>query len=212
MDTPLDGARHGLSRFGRGAVNWLVEAALDIGPRLPVRDRTTLQAHHPGMSNDEIAAALVRTAARATAAVGAAGGALAAAEFLAPPSLVGIPVQLATETLAFVTIELKLVAELHAVYGVTVPGSARDRATAYALAWARRRTAEGLAVGGLGHAARRELQHRMLRRLGRTSLTMAPMLAGAVAGAALNARETQKLGERMVKDLRRRSHLALASR
>src|SRR5204862_2947652 len=133
LDTPLDGARHGLSRFGRGAVNWLVEAALDIGPRLPVRDRTTLQAHHPGMSNDEIAAALVRTAARATAAVGAAGGALAAAEFLAPPSLVGIPVQLATETLAFVTIELKLVAELHAVYGVTVPGPARARATAYAL-------------------------------------------------------------------------------
>lgn len=212
METPLDEARQGLSRFGRGAVNWLVEASLDVGPRIPVRDRATLQAHHPGESDDEIAAALVRMAARATAAVGAAGGAVAAAEFLAPPMLLGIPAQLAVETLAFVTIELKLVAELHAVYGITVPGSARERATAYALAWARRRAAEGVGIGGLGYAARRELQKRMLRRLGRTSLTMAPMLAGAVAGAALNARETQKLGERMIKELRRRSHLAIAGR
>lgn len=203
----------GLSQYGRAAVNWLVDAAIDLGPRLPVRDRVTLQAHHPGLSDDELAAALVRTAARATAAVGAAGGALAAAEFLAPPTLVGIPAQLVTETLAFVTIELKLVAELHAVYGVSVPGSARERGTAYLLAWARRRAAEGLAVGGVGYAARRELQNRMLRRLGRASITLAPMLAGALAGAALNTRETQKLGERMIKDLRRRrSHLALPGR
>jgi hypothetical protein len=208
LQTPIEG----LGRFGRGVVNTLVDAALDVGPRIPVRDRVTLQAHHPGLSDDELAAALVRVAARATATVGAAGGALAAAEFLAPPTLLGIPVQLATETLAFVTIELKLVAELHAVYGMAVPGSSRERATAYALAWARRRAAEGIGIGGLGYAARRELQKRMLHRLGRASVTMAPMLAGALAGAALNARETQKLGERMIKDLRRRSHLALAPR
>ena len=210
--TPGDPASPGatLGKFGRGAVNWLVEAALDVGPRLPVRDRATLRAHHPGLSDDEIAATLIRTAARATAAVGAAGGALAAAEFAAPPTLLGAPVQLVTETLAVVTIELKLVAELHATFGVTVPGNARERGAAYAVAWARRRGAEGLGMSGIGQAARRELQSRMLKRLGRTSVTMAPLLAGAAAGAALNMRETNKLGERISKDLRKRSFLSIS--
>jgi hypothetical protein len=129
---------------------------------------------------------------------------LAAAEFLAPPTLLGAPVQLVTETLAIVTVELKLVAELHAVYGVAVQGPARDRATAYALSWARRRGAHGFGTAGLGQAARRELQSRLLKRLGRTSMTMAPMFAGAAAGALLNSRETHRLGERLIKDLRRR--------
>ncbi len=197
--------RPSLGRFGRGAVNWLVEAALDVGTKLPVRDRDTLHAHHPWLSDDAIAESLIRTAARSTAAIGAAGGALAAAEFVAPPTLLGAPVQLVTETLAVVTIELKLVAELHNLHGITVPGSPRERATAYAIAWARRRGADSLGITGLGQAARRELQNRMLRRLGRTSATMAPMLAGAAAGAALNARETHKLGEKLTKDLRKRS-------
>ena len=153
---------------------------------------------------------LIRGAARATAGIGAAGGALAAAEFAAPPTLLGAPVQLVTETLAVVTIELKLVAELHAIYGVNVPGSARERGTAYALAWARRRGVEGLGMSSLGQAARRELQHRMLRRLGRTTVTMAPMMAGAAAGAALNLRETNKLGDRLTKDLRKRSLLSIS--
>jgi hypothetical protein len=204
------GAQATLGRFGRGAVNWLVEATLDVAPRLPVRDRATLRAHHPGSTDEDIALSLIRTATRGTAAVGAAGGALAAAEFAAPPTLLGAPVQLVSETLAIVTIELKLVAELHALYGVTVPGTVRDRATAYVIAWARRRGVDGLGVSSLGQAARRELQARMLRRLGRTTVTMAPMLAGAAAGAALNARETHRLGERLAKDLRRRTYLPLS--
>jgi hypothetical protein len=202
----------GLGRFGRGAVNWLVDRTLDMAPRLPVRDRTTLRSHHSGLTDDEIADRLVTTAARATASVGALGGALAAVEFAAPPMLLGAPLQLATETLAVVAIELKLVAELHAIYGVTVEGSAPDRASAYALAWARRRGAEGLGTAGLGRAARRELQNRMLRRLGRTSVTMTPLLAGAAAGSMLNARGTNRLGDRLRKDLRRRSARALVSR
>jgi hypothetical protein len=199
-----------LGRFGRGAVNWLVEAALDIGPRLPVRDRATLRAHHPWLSDDAIAESLVRTAARVTATIGAAGGAVAAAEFIAPPTLLGAPVQLVTETLAIVAVELKLVAELHALYGAEVAGTARQRATAYAIAWSRRRGAESLGITGLGQATRRELQNRMLRRLGRTSVSMAPMLAGAAAAAALNARETNKLGQRLTKDLRKRSFLSVS--
>ena len=71
--------------------------------------------HYGGLSGDELADALVRQASRATAGVGAAGGALAAVQHAAPPSLVVAPVQLAAETVAVVVTELKLVAELHVV-------------------------------------------------------------------------------------------------
>jgi hypothetical protein len=55
----------------------------------------------------------------------------------------------------------------------------------------------------LGTAARQQLRMRVLRRLGRNVTTMAPFLAGAVAGAELNRRETRKLGDALCKDLRR---------
>jgi hypothetical protein len=202
--SPADSAAR-LGRFGRGAVNYLVEATLDVAPKIPVRDRRTLRAHHPWLSDDRIAEQLIRTAARTTAGIGAAGGALAAAEFVAPPTLLGAPAQVVVETLAVVTVELKLVAELHNLYGITTPGGARERAAALSLAWARRRAVDGLGITGIGHAARRELQNRLLRRLGRSSVTLAPMLAGAAAGAVLNSRETNKLGEKLVNDLRRRA-------
>ena len=42
-----------------------------------------------------------------------------------------MPVEVATETLALVGIELKMIAELHEVYGLRAPGSAIERTTAY---------------------------------------------------------------------------------
>jgi uncharacterized protein YceH (UPF0502 family) len=53
-------------------------------------------------------------------------------------------------------------------------------------------------------AARRELRQRLLRRAGRNVSTVMPFLAGAVAGAALNQRETKKFSERVLTDLRPR--------
>jgi len=54
-------------------------------------------------------------------------------------------------------------------------------------------------------AGRQQLRGRVLRRLGRNVTTLTPFLAGAVAGAELNRRETAKLGAALVKDLRGRS-------
>lgn len=187
---------------------WLADLVLDVAPHVPVRDLPTLRAHFDGLSGDALAESLIATASRATAAVGAAGGALASVEFLAPPTLLSAPVQIAAETLVVVAVEIKLVAELHEVYGRGPAGTTAQRAAAYVRSWARRRGIDPFAAGqGLGPvvagAARRELRQRLLMRAGRNVSTLAPFLAGALAGAELNRRETRKLGERVTRDLRR---------
>jgi len=199
-------------RAGLGAVTggrWLADLLVELAPHLPARDLATLREHHEGRSGDELAAALIQSASRASAAVGAAGGILAAVEFAAPPALLSTPVQLAAETLAVVAIEVKLIAELHEAYGVAVPGTGGQRATAYVTAWANGRgvdiTAPGTLGTALGTAARRELRRRMMRRVGRNVTTLAPFLAGAAAGAELNRRATRSLGEAVLHDLRSRS-------
>lgn len=200
-----------LTRSGRIGGKWLVDTTLDLAPRVPIRDLPTLQSHHPGLGRDELADTLIAAAAKSTAGIGAAGGAIAAVEYAAPPTLLGAPLQVVAETLAVVAVELKLVAELHAVYGVPIAGTPRQRATAYTLAWARRRGAEAVGVAGLGRAARKELQNRLLRRVGRSAFTVAPFLAGAAAGAILNARETNRVGQRLRDDLRKK-HVTVTRR
>ncbi len=132
-DGDLDGRERGrllahLTRLIAGGVRaagaraamsgrYLTDLVTQVAPSVVVRDLATLRADHGGLSGDELADALVRQAARATAGVGAAGGALAAVQHAAPPSLVVAPVQLAAETVAVVVTELKLVAELHVAYG-----------------------------------------------------------------------------------------------
>jgi hypothetical protein len=210
-----DAAVSSMRRAGAGAVGggrWLAETTLDVVPHLPVRGLDTLVEHHHGLTGDALAAELVRNAARATATVGAATGALAAAEGFAPPAWLTIPVELILETLAVAAIEMKLVAELHETYGQPVPGQGRERALILARSWAERRgiTATTFMSGGglsevLGRGTRNEimriLQRRMLRRTVRNTATFVPFLIGAVAGAELNRRATTAVGTAIVRDL-----------
>ena len=186
----------------------LADAVAELAPQVPVRDLTTLRAHHDGLRGDALAEALVTTASRTTAGIGAAGGALAAAQLAAPPSLLVSPLQVAAETLAVVLVELKLVAELHVVHGAAPPGTPAQQAARYLQAWTGRRGLEegvppGLQVV-LQTAARQQLRRRLVKRFGRNLSTLAPFLAGAVAGAELNRRETRSLGEAVRTDLRGR--------
>ena len=188
---------------------WLAELITDLAPHVPVRDLLTLRQHHEGRSGDQLAESLIGSAARSTAAVGAAGGALSALDIAAPPLLLTAPVQLVAETLAVIAIELKLVAELHVAYGQSPVGTRSQVATAYVSSWAGKHgidVSEGAPslLYVLSTAGRQQLRGRVLRRLGRNVTTLTPFLAGAVAGAELNRRETRKLGTALVKDLRRR--------
>lgn len=196
---------------GRASVlggSWLADLLVDTIPRIPVRDISTLRAQHPGLGADDLAQALIAGAAKATGAVGAAGGALAAASFAAPPTVLTFPVQLAAETLLVAAIEVKLVAELHEVYGAAVTGSAPARAHAYLSAWTNRRGIDPFSPGSmtlsLGFAAKRGLRKRVVRRAGRNLSTLGPMMSGALAGSVVNHRETRRVGEQVRDDLRQR--------
>jgi hypothetical protein len=185
---------------------WLTDTVADMAPHVPVRDYLTLRDHYKGLSGNDLAQALIDNAAKASGAVGAAGGVLASLEFTAPPTLLTTPVQIAAETLAVVAIELKLVAELHEVYRRPAVGTPAVRTAAYLGAWTRRRGLDSFNPGeGLGGvvtaASRRELRRRVIRRAGGNATTMMPLFAGAVAGASLNSRETKRLGESIAKDL-----------
>ncbi len=201
-----------LVRSGRGAgrpARWLADALLDLAPRLTVRDYDTLQRAHPGLDREELADALVATAAKLTSAIGAAGGAVAAVEWVAPPALLSVPVQLAAETLAVAAIETRLLGELHEVYGEVPAAAGARRMIAYVGAWAQRRGVDPLDGGSLGAvlggAAKRQLRHRLIGRLGRNLTTLGPLLTGAAAGSLINGRETRNLAAKVRQDLRRRT-------
>jgi hypothetical protein len=185
---------------------------LDTAPRIPIRDQRTLESHHEGLTGATLAEALITTASRASAGVGAAAGALMSAEELSPPTWLAIPLELVVETLAVAAVELKLVAELHEAYGRPVPGSSSERSMAVVRAWAERRgvtpavlTRRGGLADVLGRGTRNELlrlvRRRMVARMGRNLSSLAPLFAGVVAGAEVNRRATRALGEAVVRDL-----------
>jgi hypothetical protein len=191
---------------------WLAGVLVDVAPRIPVRDLGTLRRQHGGLEGAELADELVRSASRTSAAIGATAGAAVSAGQLAPPAWILMPFELAVETVAVAVVELKLVAELHEVFERPVQGSASDRTVLLVKAWAERRgvsprtlaTPGGLA-DAFGRGTRNELikvvRRRLLARLGRNLSTLAPLLAGAVAGAEVNRRATRSLGEAVVRDL-----------
>ena len=186
----------------RSGGRWLTAEVLAMAPRLPVRDQQRLRAQFPGLGPEELADALILRAARASAVVGAGAG---AAMVLPLPSA---PVEVAVETLALVGIEIKLVAELHEVFGMRAAGSAPERMLAYVAAWAHRRGV-ALAPAGLvvvaGSPLHRLVQRRLIARATRSATSLGPLLTGSIAGAALNRRETRRLGGDVREDLRRRS-------
>jgi len=196
------GVRAARQRAGTGT-GWFTAQVVAMAPRLRVRNGAMLRAQFHGKNTEDIAAALIVGASRASGAVGAAVGAWAAL-----PALPAFPVELVTETLALVGIELKLIAELHEVYGMAPPGNAADRATAYIGAWTHRRGVLA-APGGLiliaGSPLGRRLRLRLAARTGRSAFSLAPLFTGAAAGALLNSRETRRLGLDVRADLRRRA-------
>ena len=125
---------------------------------------------------------LIDRAARAAAAVGGTTGAWAAL-----PVLPAFPAEIAAETLAIVGIEVKLVAELHEVYGMAATGSPTERARAYLGSWATRRGVYRVEGGLLliaGSPLARQLTRRLAGRVRRSAFSLGPFFTGAVAGSA----------------------------
>jgi hypothetical protein len=190
-------ARHGA---GSGT-GWLAAQVIAMAPRLRVRDIQALRAQFPGKLDEEIADALIEGAARASAAAGGAAGVWAVL-----PVLPAVPAEVVAETLLVVGIEIKLIAELHEVYGTPAQGNLAERMSAYVAAWAHRRGVfmiPGGVVIAAGSPLARLLRRRLAARAGRSAFSLGPLLTGAAVGAVLNGRETRRLGQAIRRDLRR---------
>ncbi|MEU6845360.1 hypothetical protein ABZ930_26125 [Streptomyces sp. NPDC046716] len=197
-------ARTGMAKGGAAAkagIGYLADQIIKNAPRVPVRDLATLRRQFPGLEPERLADKLVAGAARATSTVGAGVG--AAAMLPVPPAM---PTELAAEITGVAAIELKLIAELHEVYGLRPPGNLKDRSTAYLHSWSDER---GIDVkkpmtvnAALGGQMKRELRQQIMKRMVRNLPSLTPFMVGAAVGAVMNRRDTRKLAERIRKDLR----------
>ncbi|WP_410535997.1 hypothetical protein [Streptomyces sp. KL2] len=204
-----DGADEGRARepHERGTVRAFLgvvaDRIVDLAPRIPVRDLETLRRQFPGLGPEEMADRLISGAMKGSATVGAGVG--ASAMLPVPPAM---PAELAAEVVGVAAVELKLIAELHEVYGLRPPGNVRERAAAYLAEWTQERGIE-LAVpatfgAAFGNHMRRQLRQTLLKRTMRNLPNLTPFMIGAAVGALMNRRDTRKLAETIRDDLRRR--------
>jgi hypothetical protein len=200
-----DRAREGVRKGGdraRAGLAHLADRIIEIAPRIPVRDLQTLRRQFPGLGPEQLADKLVAGAANATSTVGAGVG--AAAMLPVPPAM---PAEIAAEITGVAAIELKLIAELHEVYGVRPPGNVVDRSTAYLRSWSGERGVDvrkpGSLNSALGGQMKRELRQQIMKRMVRDLPNLMPFLVGAAVGAVMNRRDTKKLAAKIRTDLRR---------
>ncbi|MET7573633.1 hypothetical protein ABZT04_34845 [Streptomyces sp. NPDC005492] len=200
-DKAREGVRKGGSR-ARAGLAYLADRIIEIAPRIPVRDLAALRRQFPGLGPEQLADKLVSGAANATSTVGAGVG--AAAMLPVPPAM---PTELAAEITGVAAIELKLIAELHEVYGVRPPGDLRQRSVAYLNSWSGERgidvTKPSTMSAALNGHMKRELRQQIMKRMVRDLPNLMPFMVGAAVGAVMNRRDTKKLAERIRKDLRK---------
>ncbi|MFE7613135.1 hypothetical protein [Streptomyces celluloflavus] len=196
------GARTG-GMNARAGLAVIADRIIETAPRIPVRDLAALRAQFPGLTPEELADKLVAGASRGTATVGAGIG--AAAMLPVPPAM---PAELAAEVAGIASVEIKLIAELHEVYGLRPPGTGRHRAAAYLVSWTDERGIEvtdpaslNLVLGG---QLRRELRRQVMKRTLRNLPNLTPFLVGAAVGAFVNRRDTRRLADKIRRDLRTR--------
>ncbi|MFB7861537.1 hypothetical protein [Streptomyces sp. NPDC056069] len=202
----IEAVRRGVKRGGQGAkagIGYLADRVMELAPRVPVRDLATLQRHFPGLGPEQIADKLITGAANASATVGAGIG--AAAMLPVPPAM---PAELAAEITGVAAIEIKLIAELHEVYGLRPPGGLTQRSTAYLTSWAEERgidpTKPTTVNAALGGQLKRELRQQITKRMVRNLPMLTPFMVGAAVGAVMNRRDTRKVAAHVRKDLRAR--------
>lgn len=198
--------RRGVRKGGEGArtaIGHIADLIIESAPRVPVRDLATLREQFPGLGPEALADKLVTGASRASATVGAGIG--AAAMMPVPPAML---TELTVEITGVAAVELKLVAELHEVYGLRPPGGPVQRSGVYLTSWTEERGIDASHLttvdAALGGQMKRHLRQRVVKRLARDVPTLIPFLVGAAVGAVMNRRDTRRLAAKIRKDLRER--------
>ncbi|MGW5867887.1 hypothetical protein ACWFRJ_37735 [Streptomyces sp. NPDC055239] len=200
-----DGVMAGVRASGRGAkagIGYLADRIIESAPRVPIRDLDTLRKQFPGLDAEQLADKIISGAANGTSTVGAGIG--VAVMMPVPPAM---PAELAAEITGVAAIELKMIAELHEVYGRRPPGNLKERSTAYLTAWTEERGIDVVKPASinaaLGGQMKRELRQQIMKRMVRNLPNLMPFMVGAAVGAVMNRRDTKKLAERVRADLRR---------
>lgn len=203
--------RKGVTFNGKGLADLLIY----IAPRLPVRSLDTLHKSYGGVTGGTLAGQVIKSSSRSSAAVGGITGALATAGQFAPPLWLTLPAEIIAETLLVTAIEMRMIAELHEVYGLPLVGTQEERGAAIIEAWSSRRgvdmkkltkngrselTRDGGVTKGLARVVKRKLMMRATRNLG----TLAPLFIGAAIGAETNRRSTRDIGNAIIDDLVKR--------
>ncbi|MFI9582759.1 hypothetical protein ACIHCQ_13135 [Streptomyces sp. NPDC052236] len=187
----------------RAGIAHLADRIIENAPRIPVRDLATLRKQFPGLAPEQLADKLVAGAANGTSTVGAGVG--AAAMLPVPPAM---PAELATEIVSVAAIELKLIAELHEVYGMRPPGTLKERSAAYLTSWTEERgidvTKPSTVNTAFGGHLKRQLRQQIMKRMVRNLPNLMPFMVGAAVGAVMNRRDTRKLADHVRADLRKR--------
>lgn len=203
----VQAVKNGVRKGGEGAkaaALYITDRIIENAPRVPVRDLATLRAQFPDLDPDRLADKLITGAANATSAVGAGIG--AAAMLPVPPAM---PAEMAAEITGVALIELKLLAELHEVYGLRAPGNLGERSFAYLTSWTEERgvdlTKPTTLNAALGGQMKRELRQQIMKRMFRNLPNLMPFMVGAAVGAVMNRRDTRKLAEKVRADLRTRA-------
>jgi hypothetical protein len=200
--------RKGVTLNGKG----LADLLFYIAPRLPVRDVDTLHKNYDGVTGGTLAGQVIKTAGRKSAAIGGVTGALATAGELAPPMWVALPAEILAETLLVTAVEMRMIAELHEVYGMPLRGTPEERGVAIVEAWTTRRGVDIARLqkngrgelardGGVGKHLVRVVKRKLLTRAARNLGTLAPLFIGAAIGAETNRRSTRDIGNAIIQDL-----------
>lgn len=184
------------------------EIARSIAPRLPIRDHPTLVRHLNTDDIERMADLLVRNASSATAVAGTVGGVFVLPARSGPALIAAIPIRVAAETLVVAMIELKLIGELHEVYGRPLAGTTSQRGTTALKLWASHRGIHIFDTGGLvatlSQMARTPTTRRAAAAMSGKAMGRKGLRLGAgVAGAVDNRRATVLLGDRVRAELRR---------
>jgi hypothetical protein len=203
--------RKGVSFNGKG----LADLLFFIAPRLPVRDIDALHKSYGGVTGGTLAGQVIKSASRNSAAVGGVTGALATAGVMAPPLWVTLPAEIVAETLLVTAIEMRMIAELHEVFGLPIRGTQDERGAAILEAWSTRRgvdmkrlqkhgRSELARDSGVGTHLVRIVKRKLMTRAARNLGTLTPLFIGAVIGAETNRRSTRDIGNSIIDDLVKR--------
>lgn len=199
-------SRRGVTISGYG----IADALLALAPKIPVRKKEEFVKRYGTQDANQLATYAIVSASRVSAGIGGATGAMANASLLSPPTWLALPVEIVAETVLIAMVEIRLIAELHEIYGVALDHDEETRAQQLLATWSSRKGVDIASLGaitpvlsarGIKATLMRSIRRRILARSAKNVSSAVPFLIGAGLGAAINRKSTRTLGLAIKREL-----------